>query len=112
MDGVAEQDLARGRRALEARRDVERAARRERRAPRAGADEHLARLDAEPHAEPDVPFALERGARLAQVERGADRAQRVVLVHPLLAEHAHDRVAAKPSTAPPCRSIAAPHASP
>ena len=93
MDGVAEQDLARGRRALEARRRAERAARRERRPPRTGADEHLARLDAELHAEPDVAFALERGARLAQLDRGAGRAQRVVLVQPVLAEHAHDRVA-------------------
>ena len=54
-----------------------------RRARRA-AGEHLARRDAEPHPGRDAVLALEllaeRGARLAQLERRAHGAQRVVLV--------------------------------
>ena len=72
---------------LEPGGDRERAARREPRSPRAGADEHLAGLDAE------LQCQLELGPGRAHLDRGADRAQRVVFAHLGLAEDAHDRVA-------------------
>ncbi len=93
---LAEQDLALRGQALESRGHVEGVARGERRAPRATADEHLTRFDPELHADRDPELELELGAqlspRVAQVDRRAHRAQRVVLVDLLLPEHADDRV--------------------
>ena len=81
---LPEQDLALGSGSLEPRRDVERVAGGERRSARAGAEEHLAGLDAELHRDSHSALALQlgaqRGTRLAQLDRGSDGAQRVVLV--------------------------------
>ena len=99
-DVVAKQDLARRRDPLEPGRDIEGIAGRERRAPRARAEEHLTRLDAELHGDLDSAVALQlraqRGARVTQLDGGADRTQRVVLVQLGHAEDPYDRVADEP----------------
>ena len=66
--------------------------------PRAGAREHLARRDADPHgrlrAELAAELGRERRARLSQLEPGADGPQRIVFVARPQPEDADDRVPA------------------
>ena len=85
MRGLADQDLARPRRLLEARRDVDGLARRERRV--GVVDDDLARLDADPGLEAELVNLLE------DRQRGADRPLGVVLVGARDAERRHHGVA-------------------
>jgi hypothetical protein len=94
---VADQDLAGPGGLLEARRDVDGVARRERRACRRIACEHLARVDARPDLDADAAIALElvvqTGDCVADVDDCASGAEGVVLVDDRDAEDSHDRVA-------------------
>ena len=59
--------------------------------------DHLAGVDAGAHLDPDavggVEPVVQAGERLAELDRRANRAQRVVLVHDRDPERGHDRVA-------------------
>ncbi len=94
---LAEQDLARGRRFLEPLGDVDGVAGGESLAAAAVAGNHLARVDAGPHLDPDAPVPLELvvqgGEPFAHLGGGADRAERVVLVDDRNPEDGHHRVA-------------------
>ena len=81
---VTDQDLARLRRLLEASGDVDGIARCE---PLLGSGHDLARRDADAALDPEL------GEGLAHLDRGAQRAQRVVLVQHRDAEDGHDCVA-------------------
>jgi hypothetical protein len=91
---LAEQNLARLRRLLQARRDVDGVACCK---PLLGARDDLARVHAHAQLEPRpvVAFELlvEPAQTPAQLPRGAHRAQRVVLMHGRHAEDGHHRVA-------------------
>ena len=80
----SDQHLARLRRLLQPGRHVHRIARCQ---PLLRPRHHLARHDADP------PLDSELGQRLPHLDRRAQRAQRVVLVHHRHAEHRHHRVA-------------------
>ena len=91
---LAEEHLSRLRRLLEPGRDVDRVSGRQ---PLLGAGHHLAGVDAHPQLEPRAVGAFELLVQLceavAELRRGAHRAQRVVLVHGRDAEDGHHRVA-------------------
>ena len=80
---------------LEPLRGIDRVAGDERRVVVAG--DHLAAVDADPDPELRPPLAgqllVQPGQRLAHLDGGPNRAQRVVLVHGRNAEHRHHRVA-------------------
>ena len=81
---LADQDLARLRRLLKALGDVDRLTRDEEVPLRVVAGDHLAGVDADPGGKPDAPRTLElvveRGQRLAHLDRGPNRPQGIVLV--------------------------------
>ena len=93
---VAEEDLARGRGLLEPLGDVDGVAGCESLAPSGVAGNHLARVDAGPHLDPDTPVPLEvvvqAGELFTHLGRGADRAERVVFVDDRNPEDGHHRV--------------------
>ena len=93
----AEQDLARLRRLLEARGDVDRVAGGDRLLRGRVADDDLARVDPdsllEPHAEPLLELAVQPRQRAPHLVGRPHRAKRVVLVDDRDAEDGHDRVA-------------------
>jgi hypothetical protein len=97
VGGLAEQDLARRGGLLEAGGDVDGVAEDRVLPARAVADEDLAGVDPGPRLDREPPRARELRVELleglAHLGRGADRAQRVVLVDLRDAEHRHHRVA-------------------
>ena len=105
LDGVrdepvgvaAEQDLARPRRLLEPRRDVDRVAGGERAAGDGRAGHRLAGVEPDPDRELDAARAAQLLVQLGHPSRMSsarpDRAQRVVLVRDGDPEHRHQRVA-------------------
>ncbi len=94
---VADEDLPSSRSGFEPLRDVDCVAGRERLALLRVAGDHLAGVDARAHLDPDavrgVEPVVQAGERLAELDRGANGAQRVVLVHDRDPESGHDRVA-------------------
>ena len=98
MSSLAQQDLVRRRRLLEALRNVDGVACREALAAAQCVSRHdLARVHARPHRDRDSPVALELlvqpGKALAHLGSGPDRANGVVLVQDGDSEHGHHRVA-------------------
>ena len=94
---VTDEDLPSCRGGFEPLRDVDRVAGRERLALLRVACDHLAGVDARSHLDPDavggVEPVVQGGEGLAELDRRADCAQRVVLVHDRDPESGHDRVA-------------------
>ncbi len=94
---VSDEDLAGARSFLETLRDVDGVPRDEELTAGAVPGYDLARVhadaDADPHADLALEVLVEAGERDAQLRRGADRAERVVLVQLGQAEDGHDRVA-------------------
>ena len=94
---LAKQDLARLRRLLQARGDVERVAASDRLPRRRVADDDFAGVDPHPRTESDAPAGLELAVqaleRLAHLAGGPHSAERIVLVQHRYAEHAEHRVA-------------------
>jgi len=90
---LAEQDLARPARLLEPLADHDGLAGHEAVSRGGIAGDDLAGIDADPHLERCAgEMALGRNT-LAQLDRGPDRAERVVLAHQRYAEHGHHLVA-------------------
>ena len=89
--------ISRGRRRLEPLRDDDGVARGERLALRRVAGDHLAGIDSDADEDPDaenrVELLVQLVDRSAEVSRGANRAERVVLVDDRDPEGGHDRVA-------------------
>ena len=94
---VPDEDLTGGRGRLEPLRDDDSVARRERIALRRIAGEHLTRVDAGAHPDPDPVLPLElvvqAGELATELDRGPHRTQRIVLVHDRDPEHAQHGVA-------------------
>ena len=114
VDVLAEQDLALAARLPSSRGgDVERVSGRERATAACRRREHLARLDAELHRDPDAALALQLGARARRPPRAARRRPapraarrpRGSSVRPKTPTTASPM---NPSTVPPWRSITAP----
>ena len=97
MRGVADQDLSGARSLLQPGRDVHGVARHERLSAGRVARDHLAAVHARAGLEPNAPLALEllvqRGKRLAKLDGGAERPDRVILLDRRDPEDRHHGVA-------------------